>query len=734
MTDALTVTKRFVGGRPHRATRHAGCAMQRRCSVVIARCWRLALVVVGTLIAGGPVRAAVGANGAVAATGERALRWPLAATHRELRGGFGESRTNRFHAGLDLSTGGHVGAEVLAPAAGSLERVRASGVGYGRSLYLRTDDGRLLVFGHLDAFAPEVAAWVDSVQRATGVYEQDLWPPLGRFRFAEGARVAWSGQSGAGPPHLHVEVRHGDMAINPLLAGLAVPDTVAPRLERLILEPLDEASWVARRAAPYSLTLGSRRGTRAAPKAQRAGGDTLLVEGRVRLTLVARDATNDAKNLPVRTVGARWNGAWVECDMDSLSWAGEMTQHVWLVDHDRVLGSDGVILDAPPNFRPRFLTSSRPTSEAVDLVRVAAGDPARALELYARDAAGNASTTEVWLRGPRASERGPDTTAAPRPRAAAASAKHPPVAADPQWTFACLPDQRVRVRVTHTPAGLAGVRIERGTSNPNATAAWATWDGAGWTAVLDVNGTPDPDGFWIKARTPDGRAWWHRGAYALWPTATPMVTRIEDWAWFDVDVPSAYESGVTMVRTAHVEGLPAGATGVRASFIAEPATLPLRKPVTVTMVLPAGHSPAHTGIARRDGEAGEWEWNDARWDSAGRTFTATTTRLGQFALVLDSAPPEVTVLPAPAKVPGGPYPTWALTARARDEMSGVAGDSSAFEIDGTRVPTEWDAEEHVLRWRPRRAPAAGTHRWRLQVLDHAGNRTVRSGTFVIGSR
>src|SRR5262249_48482843 len=231
--------------------------------------------------------------------------------------------------------------------------------------------------GHLDAFVPELAAYVDSVQRATGDYEQDLWPTVGRFHFAQGAQVAWSGQSGAGPPHLHVEVRHGDMAINPLIAGLAVPDTVAPRLERLVLEPLDENSWVARHAAPYSLDL---RTAHASPTHGQGSKDTLVVEGRVRLTLVAHDATNTSAGLPVRTVGARWNGAWVECHMDSLSWAGEMSQHLWLVDHDRVLGSDGVILDAPAGFRPRFLTSSRPESDAVELVKVAPGDAAHELQ------------------------------------------------------------------------------------------------------------------------------------------------------------------------------------------------------------------------------------------------------------------------------------------------------------------------------------------------------------------
>jgi hypothetical protein len=139
-------------------------------------------------------------------------------------------------------------------------------------------------------------------------------------------------------------------------------------------------------------------------------------------------------------------------------------------------------------------------------------------------------------------------------------------------------------------------------------------------------------------------------------------------------------------------------------------------------------------MARRDDEGDEWDWNDASFDSVARTFTLSTSRLGQFALVRDEAPPEVGTPATPTKIPGGPYSTWALTARAQDAMSGVAGDASGFEVDGRRMPTEWDAEEHVLRWRPRTVPAAGSHRYRLSVVDHAGNRTVRTGTFVIASR
>ncbi|MCE9626343.1 MAG: M23 family metallopeptidase, partial [Candidatus Eisenbacteria bacterium] len=558
-----------------------------------------------------------------------ALGWPLEGSARALRGGFGESRSNHFHAGLDLSTDRHVGMRVVAPGDGEIERVRASGVGYGRSLYYRLRDGRLLVFGHLDAFEPRVAAYIDSVQRLSGDYEQDLLAPAGMFRFAKGELLAWSGESGAGPPHLHVEVRREDFALNPLLAGLGVADTLAPSIETLVLEPLDERSWVERRATPYTHRV-------------RAARDTIMVEGRVRLTLVAHDATREGRALPVREVEARWNGGWVRCRMDSISWAGEMAQIHWLVDDGRVTGSEGVILDAPPGWRPRFVTSSRADSLAIDLVQVADGAGPRELQLFARDAAGNETSRSVWLRGPRWGELGPDSTrvgrvAAVRKRKRAAAA---PVAADPVWQFACLPEQRVRVRVTGAPDGLRNVRIERGGTRPEtSTSVPASWDGRGWSAVLYMNGVPDPDGLWIKGKLADGKAWWHRGSYSLWPTGSAMITKLDDWAWLQIGPDQAYEQGVVMVRSAPIDAVAPGASGIRAALEVQPADLPVRKPVWVTLKLPPGVSAARTGIGQRDHEGRGWDWNDAIKDTVGGTLRIETSHFGQFAILRDEAPP-----------------------------------------------------------------------------------------------
>jgi hypothetical protein len=650
------------------------------------------------------------------------LRWPLARPTPVITGGFGDPRAGGFHAGLDLSTQHRVGAEVLAPADVVVERVRASSSGYGRSLYLRLDDGRLVVLGHLDAFAPTLAAHVDSAQRASGAYEQDLWPAPGRFRFRAGERVAWAGESGAGPPHLHVEVRHGDFALHPLLAGYAVGDTLPPRIERVILEPLDERSWVERGAAPHARGLGVGMGE-----------DTLLVEGRARLTVVASDATNHVRGLPVHAVLARFHDTWVECRMDSVSWAGEMSEASWLLDRERVAGSDGVILDAPAGWRPRFLTSSRPPAEAVELVAVRVGDPPRALELVVRDAAGLTASRRIWLRGPRPGEEGPRRDRSP---AAKARARRPSTSAPaPRWAFAALPDQRMRIRVSGAPAGLRDVRIERGRARSvPEDAAVATWDGAAWSAVLHLGGTPDADGFWIKSTSSDGRPWWSRGAFALWPSGTALVARLEDWASLEVEAGAIYEPGVTMLRSVPLTGVTSGAAGLRAGLEVQPRDLPLRTPVRLALALAPGQAPAGVGLYRRDGPGRDWSWLEAEWDSAARMFRGEAGRLGEFALLRDASPPVVTPLAAPPRARAGPYSTWALTARVVDRASGVSGHESAFRVDGVRVPTEWDAEAGLLRWRPHVAPAPGRHAYTVEARDRAGNRTVRSGVFVITSR
>ena len=83
--------------------------------------------------------------------------WPLK-IKPALSSTFGESRSSAFHFGVDLKTWGKTGYEVRALAAGHILRLRTSPWGYGRAVYQKLADGRILVYAHLQDFAPRLAA------------------------------------------------------------------------------------------------------------------------------------------------------------------------------------------------------------------------------------------------------------------------------------------------------------------------------------------------------------------------------------------------------------------------------------------------------------------------------------------------------------------------------------------------------------------------------------------------
>ncbi|MFH1686944.1 MAG: M23 family metallopeptidase [bacterium] len=175
-----------------------------------------------------------------------AERWPLGRAI-DLSSGFGDFRDGHFHAGLDLRTGGKIGAEVVAPVDGYIWRIKMSYWGYGKGLYLMGDDGHLYVFGHLSKFAANIDRRVKIAQVAEQRYYQDLYLKDDEIRVKQGDFLAYSGQSGAGGPHLHFEERSGsgNVPLNPLTHGLILADNVRPSLTRIGFQMTDENSLFA---------------------------------------------------------------------------------------------------------------------------------------------------------------------------------------------------------------------------------------------------------------------------------------------------------------------------------------------------------------------------------------------------------------------------------------------------------------------------------------------------------
>ncbi len=161
---------------------------------------------------------------------------------------FGESRGDHFHAGIDLSTNGDTGLPVLSVADGQIYRLKIQKRGYGKAIYVKHADGLVSVYAHLESYSSDLGLEQKYQQRVTesgNRYVGDIFldPPL---PVQKGTVIAFSGETGAGLPHLHLELRRDEaVPINPLIHGFTDnTDPVPPAFQAVYLYPANSNSAV----------------------------------------------------------------------------------------------------------------------------------------------------------------------------------------------------------------------------------------------------------------------------------------------------------------------------------------------------------------------------------------------------------------------------------------------------------------------------------------------------------
>jgi murein DD-endopeptidase MepM/ murein hydrolase activator NlpD len=159
-----------------------------------------------------------------------------------LSGTFGELRSNHFHAGLDIRTGGVEGKKVMSVADGYISRIKVSTRGYGKALYIQHPNGTTSVYGHLQKFSGAIQDAVIARQYQLKTFEMDWYVPVGKLKVSKGQVVAISGNTGGSAgPHLHFEIRdRRGKTVNPLLYGIKVQDNMEPRVLKCQLLEIDE--------------------------------------------------------------------------------------------------------------------------------------------------------------------------------------------------------------------------------------------------------------------------------------------------------------------------------------------------------------------------------------------------------------------------------------------------------------------------------------------------------------
>lgn len=209
-------------------------------------------------------------------------------------GTFGELRSNHFHAGLDIKTGGVIGKNIYAAADGYISRIKVSPYGYGHAIYVAHPNGYTTVYAHLNELLGAHGAYVEQQQYRRQRFAVDLYFKAGQFPLNKGDTIAFSGNTGgSGGPHLHFEIRETatQEPINPILFGLDVKDYITPQIRGLRIYPAEESTLIngEHEAANFALR-GWGKDYR--PK----GSDTIMITGDFYTGINTIDKQNDSEN------------------------------------------------------------------------------------------------------------------------------------------------------------------------------------------------------------------------------------------------------------------------------------------------------------------------------------------------------------------------------------------------------------------------------------------------------
>lgn len=184
---------------------------------------------------------------------DKSFMWPVELP-KSLSGTLGEKRGTHFHFGIDIKTLGRNGHPVYATATGRLYRIVSWERGYGNALQIA--HGNMYSFyAHLqkyEDFKHRIHSLVELLKIIYTARKIDFKFFTSRPLYKRGDIIGYTGESGAGYPHLHFEFRKGNGTINPL-NFFNVKDTASPVIDSLFLCVEKRNTTIHERRIPVTL-------------------------------------------------------------------------------------------------------------------------------------------------------------------------------------------------------------------------------------------------------------------------------------------------------------------------------------------------------------------------------------------------------------------------------------------------------------------------------------------------
>ncbi len=211
-----------------------------------------------------------------------------------LSGNFGEIRSDHFHSGIDIKTQGSTGHRVSSVEEGYISRIKVQANGYGKSIYISHPNGYTSVYGHLDRYREDIAAYVERMQYKKQSHTVDLYPDKSAFPLDRGELVAYSGNTGSSSgPHLHFEIRStaNQHPTNVLAYNFDIKDQRAPRFHSLYVYPMNSSSQVNGKTERFSSKVVRDKGIYTIPS-----GSSLEASGALGISVEVFDYLDGASN------------------------------------------------------------------------------------------------------------------------------------------------------------------------------------------------------------------------------------------------------------------------------------------------------------------------------------------------------------------------------------------------------------------------------------------------------
>ena len=630
--------------------------------------------------------------------------WPLEGKPI-VTSGFCDYRHQHYHGGIDISTDGREGIPVRAADSGWVMRISTSYWGYGKGLYVQMADGRIAVYGHLSKFSPKIAEYVEERQYAAKRYQQNLLPGPGELPVSRGEIVAESGQSGAGPPHLHFEIRTRDnRPLNPLKFAFEKPDKVAPKISSVTLVPRHPDRF---NVLPSRVDGGLARKdfTVSGAAKERTLAETPVIAGRVGVAVEASDEI-DASRGTVSIYRCRLfvNGVQVAgVSQDSVNY-----DDTRLIDLHRLYDGRAGIAERPVNlFR---LPGNRLWHydtlmndgwlEFGQTVTLGANN----LRIEVEDAAGNSSFAEFKIMVQDLAETAAQTTGA-----------------------AAAPDQGKSLELLPILWANNGVVVQLNHGSPSRATYFA--DRQLTQPLVALKANSESPVVWIPAAEPIGDTVWvdteggplpHAiGAHAVSGTEGGVVVSNDGLARVRFAAGNLYESSFLRLEQENLSA--SKRPTVSAAYRLTPSDLPFARNAKLMIGCAGAADMERLAVYRYRPDQNSWVYEGGERDSAGAVITAEVSAPGIFALLADRNAPSIQgVKPGKGETTTDRQP--AIRFEMSDDLAGIGSDADVLlTIDGEWTLVEYDADTGQAKARPRKALAPGEHRVEIVVKDRVGN-------------